>query len=333
MIWNNVELFNVAQIEQRLDGTLQMYRFPKTVSDAIGGDKHLIHKSYARDNSGCEIRFVCDKCDVVLSACNVAGYVEIYRGDFFVRCERIDVGVKTRISLEKGQIMDQCDISGIASSYSPDVWRIVMFGMSCVICDIDNYTPIRPPKASEVPEATIISYGSSISHGTFALLFTNSYVYRASNSAGMQVLCKGMGGSCHCEKEVADYIADENWDVAILELAVNMLDWYDEDEFEKRVEYLLSNALKTGKKVMLISHFRHFRDLKTEISYVERNKNFIKITQKLAEKYKSDNLCYVDGREILDDYKLLSSDLIHPTPYGHFVMGERIGKKLVDFVR
>ena len=33
MIWNQVELFNVSQIQQQEDGVLQFFRFPNTVPE------------------------------------------------------------------------------------------------------------------------------------------------------------------------------------------------------------------------------------------------------------------------------------------------------------
>lgn len=334
MIWNDVELFNVDHFDVRSDGAIVPYRFPKNVLNAFGGEDHHVNKYVGRMTTGCEIRFVCDFVDVILSASDEDGFVEIYRGDFFVRTERIEKGKRNRITLLKNQNIDKHDMSGLETAFNMDVWRIVFaHDFCCVICDVDAYTPIRPPKSEEVPQNKIMAYGSSITHGACSMVFSNSYIQRAAIISKSQVLCKGMGGSCHCEQEVADYIAKEDWDLAVLELAVNMLDWFDETQFENRVEYLLKTVLNTGKKVLLISHFRHFRDLVgSSAETIARNNNFVDITKMLAEKYSSENLFYVDGREIVDDYTMLTSDLIHPSQFGHSVMGERIAKIIKSII-
>lgn len=52
-------------------------------------------------------------------------------------------------------------------------------------------------------------YGSSITHWCWAIDARNSYAYRAGQMLGMDVLNKGLSGSCEIEKECVDYIAGQ----------------------------------------------------------------------------------------------------------------------------
>jgi hypothetical protein len=190
--------------------------------------------------------------------------------------------------------------------------------------------PIRPPKAEELPKLKMLAYGSSITHGACSMVFSNSYISRMARRLGVDVLNKGMGGSCFCEKEVAEYISTVNWDFAVLELAVNMIDLYTPLEFEKRAGYVIEKALERKKTVVFISHFTHFRDHPNENKkQFELNLEFRKASDKIKKQYKCDDLLFIDGRNIVD-YKMLTCDLIHPSIYGHSVMGDKIANILIE---
>ena len=328
MIWNNVELFNVDHIEKRDNGDVVLYRFPKDVINAFGDDFQHESKYVARMTTGCEIRFVCDAVDITLSASDEDGYVEIYRGDFYCRTERIKKGVRNRIALRKKSNIDLYNMSDVKTTFSNDVWRIIFAHDFCgVICDIDAYTPIRPPVNEELPSKIMLAYGSSITHGACSQVYTNSYISRCAKHLGVDVLCKGMGGSCFCEPKVADYIECAEWDFAVLELAVNMIDHFTSQQFKERVEFLVKKSLTKNRPVVLISHFRHFRDLDGATGG-KLNNELIAITKEIYDKYNCDNLFYIDGKSIIDDYTMLSADLIHPSIYGHSEMGKKIADKI-----
>lgn len=332
--WKNAALFNVEEIEERQDGAVLLRRFPKNVQDSFG-DKMFVNKYVARMTTGCEIRLVSDGAAVTVSAWDADGVVEVYKGDYFVKTVTVPCGRTTTIFLGDVSIkMGEYDMLPHRGRFAPWVWRIVFAHDFCgILHDIEPVTPIRPPAPNELPAKTILAYGSSITHGACSMVFSNAYIARAAQALNMDVLNKGMGGSCFCEKEVADYIADAEWDAAVLELAVNMLGKFSPEEYEKRAGYVLSRALSTGKPVVFISHFRHFRDLPDEKeAQAALNAEFRKKAEILSQRYACENLLYIDGRELLDDYKLLTADLIHPSVYGHSVIGHRLAEKMVKFL-
>ena len=325
MIWKNIELFNIAETEVRGDGAIYLYRFPSTVREAF--TRSLV--SYAAEvgklTTGCELRFVGKNADVFLSADVYEGTVEIYRGDFFCRVERLQHGVMKKIELRENTVDTYQPQSG---RFSPNVWRIVFdHDLRVVLHDVCSPDDIRPPHADEVPAKKLIAYGSSITHSACAQLFTNSYIYNVAKRLGADVLCKGMGGSCHIESEVADYLYNEEWDFASLELGINMVEVYPVSVFEERARHLITTLLKKGKPIVLISNFTSYHNIPTSAFYKE-NAAYVACLEKLYNELKCDNLYYIRGQEIVTEWDYLTADLLHPSPYGHFEMGRKIAEKI-----
>lgn len=329
MIWNNVELFNVEDIEVKPNGSVRMFRFPKPVMDIFGHESGKYPITVGRMTTGCEVRFVCKDADVFVTAEDAEGSVEIFRGDFLVRTQRLQPGISTRLELRSDLSVDGCNLSGVLTNFATNVWRIVFDHDFCGLVDeIRPFGKIRPPMPAELPEKKIIAYGSSITHGACAGFFTNAYVAHMARLLGADVLCKGMGGSCFCESEVADYLPKADWDLAVLELAVNMVGIFPVEVFRQRAKKVVENAVRTGKPVVVISHFRHSRDL-PGAGGAEENEAFITALQEICRQLQCENLYYLDGREALEDYTWLSADMIHPSIYGHAMMG----RKIADWIR
>ena len=332
MIWNDIELFNVAEIEQREDGAWRLYRFPRKVREVFAkpGFEGDPSDRIGQMTTGCELRFVCDAVDIELSA-SANGIVEIFRGDYSYRIVPIKDGERVSISLRKDTAIESNDISGVHHArFSPDVWRVTLGNDNYIVLhEIKAHAPIRPPRSDELPHKTILAYGSSITQGFNADLHSTSYVMTMGRVLGTDVLCKGMGGSCFCQREVADYIANEGWDVALLELGINMVSRFEVEEFERRATALVKDMLACGKPVVLISNYTCLFDLPDHVLR-DKNDQYVKTTERIVEMLRCDNLYYIRGRDIVDTLALLAADLIHPSTYGHTEMGRRIARKLRD---
>lgn len=327
MIWNNLELFNVSAIEPRLDGALNIYRFPENVREAFARSKSPHAMSVGNMTTGCELRFVGKAADIFISAEQYDGTVEIYRGDFFCRVERLKAGVVKCLELRPTDALDRYPLNR-TGQFSPDVWRVIFDHDFCgVLHNVRAYGEIRPPRSEEIPAKKILAYGSSITHSACAQLFTNSYIYNVGKRLGADVLCKGMGGSCHIESEVAEYLTQEAWDVAILELGINMVECYPVAEFEKRARYLVEKMIKTGKPVVLISNFTSFYNVSSDKPR-QANADYVRCLEDIYESLRRDNLYYIRGQEMIKDWDYLSCDLLHPSPYGHGEMARNIAEKI-----
>lgn len=121
MLWNNIELFNVVGIEEGAHG-VRLYRFPKATQDVFGIGGPDYAPGVGRMTTGCEMRFVADGADVTLTSVDGGdGTVEIWRGDFLCRVERLVAGAPTKIELRRDYRLDKCDFDGYKGRFSTDV--------------------------------------------------------------------------------------------------------------------------------------------------------------------------------------------------------------------
>ncbi len=329
LVIQDVELFNVNHVERRIDGAIRPLRFPGTLLSSFGDKTHFYPLTVGRMSTGCEIRFVGEAADITVSSEDVDGTVEIYRGDFFVRVEKLTAGVPKCLCLRSELQLDTTkNLPG--GRFSPNVWRIVFdHDYRALIHGITPIKPIRPPHPDEVPKKCILAYGSSITHSAGAGIYTNSYIYNVGRMLGADVLCKGMGGSCFCEEDVTEFIEREAWDMAILELGVNMVTEYPVELFKQRVRYMLTCLLELDRPIFLISNFTcHFNYSDGPVG--KKNAEYIAALEELYEQFKCKNLHYIKGTDVITDMTFLTADVLHPSPFGHMQMARIIADKIRD---
>lgn len=313
----------MARVQKRYDGAAKLLRFPENVHRAFGTADNKFPFVPAEFSTGCEIRFVGNDADIVVSGGNTDGYAEIYRGDFHHSTEYIREGIYKRIVLRADSAVDKNNINDVKTDYAKNVWRIVFSGaISAVIHDIVPLGDIRPPFENEVPKKTILVYGTSVTQGVAADVQSDSYVSVMGRTLGVNTLNKGMGGSCFCEKELAEYIADETYDICMLEPAGNMLSKaYPADEFKKRLDYILSLLTKKRRTTVILGTYRFLGSAEHN---TERYDEYCTVLSDIYNKYKENDVYYIDGRKIMDNTAYLCSDLTHPSGYGHYQMGLKI---------
>ncbi len=342
MIYKNIEFFNVAELEE-VEGFsgVRLQRFPKKVRDSLGIELYEKGRIVSQHSTGCEIRFVTDAKQVrlFLSTVEAEGDALVYRGNFFHSRHTLKPGVITPISLEEPAAFANAKEEVLESGhFSSKVWRI-LFNRYCVVFHgIDTYGHgVRPPEENEVPRIKWLAYGSSITHGASSQSFENSYVEQAAKRLKIDVKCCGLSGSCYCEKEVADFIATEaQWDIATLEIGVNMRSVFTPEEFEQRATYLIRTILENNpqKPVVIISIFPNHADypLNESSLYVIRSREFAAILKKIYSELKNPYLFLIDGKDILTDFTALTCDLLHPSAFGHILMGETLANRLRPFM-
>lgn len=339
MIYDDIEFHNVSELEEMegLPGR-RIQRFPKRVRTILGFNEHSRGRFASQRSSGCEIRFVTEGniARVFLSAVEGDADVLIYKGSFFHSYRKIKAGVINTVHLEEPAQFDTIEREALEGrGFASGVWRIMMGNTACVVfhgIDSMGYK-IRPPRKDEIPKLSWLAYGSSITNGNGAIMFHNSYVQQASLRLGVDALCNGLGGSCLCEKEVADFIAERgDWDFATLELGVNMRWRLTGEEFEARVKYMLRRICEKhpDKPIAIITIFpnraQYLLDA-TNLIY-EREREFNEILHQLYSQLGYKNLYLIEGKEILNDFSGLTSDLLHPSDFGHILMGENLADKL-----
>jgi len=324
----NLEFHNVAEFREHngLPG-LGMCRYPAKVRKVMTEHGKLM----AIESVGCEIRFFTESQNVRVYLYAVSGnpVVWVYRGDIWNATFHLEQGKISCLSVAKPDFSKFKEEYLNKGAFSPNIWRFIIGGGHVAFCSVESFGyPLRPPKISEKPKKKWLAYGSSITHADLY-----GYIHTAARILGVDLLNKGMSGSCFCEKETADYLADEcEWDFATLELGVNMRNTVEPAEFTERAEYIVdkfTSKKNADKPVILISIFPNGNDaLKIPDKVSETQNKYRKILRDLASKMKSRNVHLIEGNTILDDFTMLAADLVHPTHPGHALMGYNLAKTL-----
>lgn len=324
MIYQDVELFNAEEVEE-FDGGVMLQRFTKEACR----DTQYRASWMVSAAMGCEIRFVAesDVFWITLGAVTKDINVYVMRGDYFYDKYTIKAGTKTVLEFENHNFLSEYKKIDEAR-FSHNVWRfyfeyegpIVYYGIRSL------HGNVRPPHTSEKPKKTILAYGSSITHGCWAMDSRNSYIQQAAQRLNMDVMNKGMAGACRLENSICDFLIDlKGWDIAFLELGVNVLDHYSVEKFEQCAEYLVKNLCdrNTDKPVFLTgSYYNHISLSENR----EKSDLFEAVLMNIGDKYNLTNLHYVSGEKIMDSTEYLSRDVVHPSDWGHIRMGENLAR-------
>lgn len=319
MIYNNVELFNVDETDKTERGVV-LQRFSKEAR----ADTRNRAAWMASAAMGLEIRLVTDAEVFWITLGAEDQNIDIYvmRGDYFYDKYTVNAGSLIVLRFENDNFLSGLKtVSNVESRFSPNVWRFYFHSEGKIVyggIKLSNGS-VRSPKADEVPEKKLLAYGSSITHGCWAMDSRNAYINTAGQRLAMDVYNMGMAGACRLEKSICDFlIRRDDWDIALLELGINVLYNYTAEEFGKRAEYLVTGMCKRGKPVILTGFF-HSRNSMAGYDKVDE---FNDVLKSIMEIHNLPNLTYIDGTEIMTSSEYLSRDLVHPSDLGHIRMGE-----------
>jgi len=236
---------NVGELERlgELPGVL-LSRFPRGVREALNRRaRHVALKGV-----GCEVRFVNDHPDTrVFVAAHKPEFadqleVRIFRGDFELDKRQIPPGQTETLEINEPapDAFIAPEPAHLRFGFAPNVWRVQFGRGPGFFLGIDGLGGnLRPPRLDELPTARWLAYGSSITNSHL-----DGYPHVAARRLGVDVLNKGLSGACHCEPEVADWLATGcEWDFASLELGVNMRGMSPE-EFATRAGYLVRRVVE-----------------------------------------------------------------------------------------
>lgn len=324
MIYNDVELFNVEEIEE-FDGGVILQRFTK----AACHDTQYRASWMTSAAMGCEIRFITESYVFWITLGAAAKDVDVYvmRGDYFYDKYTIKAGAKAVLEFENHDFLSEYKKINEAR-FSHDVWRFYFHSEGAVVYyGIRSlHGNVRPPHISEKPQKTILAYGSSITHWCWAMDSRNSYIQQAAQRLDMDVMNKGMAGACRMEKSICDFLINlQGWHIAFLELGVNVLHDYSVEKFEQCAEYLVKNLCNRNKEkpVFLTGTYYNYTSMSDKREKVD---SFESILMNMKNKYGLSNLHYVDGKKIMDSTEYLSRDVVHPSDWGHIRMGENLAR-------
>lgn len=329
MTLNNVELHNIAETKQLWNGSYQLQRVPESVRVHLNDGAQ--NQSLVAANA--EIRFVCDepRARVTLS-CGTETRFYVAFGTFLHPTAFPIGGAPLTIEIEMPE-----NLRRLRSEYrenlafDPTVFRILLPRATVSFFRVEGRN-VRPPAADQLPKLRYLAYGTSITQGGSSTNPHLAYVAQAARRMGADIINLGMGGSCHAEKEMADYIAGRrDWDVATLALSVNMMGGFEVDEFRRRVSYMVNtvSGADASRPVVCITLYPYFVGLSGNHEAEEpKAAAFRSVLREVVADCRNPNVSVVEGPEILDVADGLSADMIHPSDFGMMRMGENLAKRL-----
>jgi lysophospholipase L1-like esterase len=328
MLRDGLYFHNVTEIQETPGGTLKLYRFPASVRYALSDRGRFI----AEEASGCEVRFVTDAqtLRVAIRIPETDGDVYLFCGGLFHSQHRLQAGVLHTLQLETPKRLATVQREPLlASGFVPEVWRICFGRYTAEWGGVQTFgRPVRPPQAHEQPQRRWLAYGSSITHGIYNQPMT--YVQQAARHLGLDVYNAGLSGSCLCESEVADFLASRSdWEVAALELGVNMRDRFTPEQFREATGYLLEQLLQRHpeKPIFLITIYPNFATY-NQSEITEKDRAFNAILREHVDRLQHPHIHVIEGDQVLDDFSGLSVDLVHPGEYGHMRMALNLAGRM-----
>ncbi|WP_168122355.1 GDSL-type esterase/lipase family protein [Paenibacillus sp. HB172176] len=334
MIRDGIYFHNVTELESfpYVEG-LFLRRYPREIRHILDGHGRVV----SEEATGCELRFVTSskQIRITLGIPEKDSAIRIYKGGMFHSEHRFAAGSRRTLLLEepaaKFGMVNRKHL--LQSGFAPEVWR-VCFGRSVgIFYDLNTFGhEVRPPRKEEMPRLRWLAYGSSITHGPDNASL--SYVSQAARRLKVDVLNAGLSGSCLFERETAEFLANrDDWDFASFELGINMRDDRPEDVFRSRSRYLLEQVIARhpDKHLFLITIYPNFATF-ADTNATRMDRRFNEILRSHAEELNHPNLHLIEGDTVMTDMSAMTCDLVHPSEYGHMVMGENLAKQMGPYL-
>jgi lysophospholipase L1-like esterase len=186
---------------------------------------------------------------------------------------------------------------------------------------------IEPARPEQVPARRLLSYGSSITHGALAVRPTGSWASRLAQRLEVDGINLGFGGGAHLEPEMADYIATrDDWDLATIELGINILGAVNVDEFAQRVAYFVPRIAQAhpDKWLFCIDIFRCAHDP----ANADKLAAFRRVVRDQVAALAMPRVVHIPGEEMLTRVDGLAADLVHPSPAGMEEIAANLGRRI-----
>lgn len=323
---NNIKFLNVAQFIETEEGRI-LYRYPEAVIEQLGYKESIKGKEKAKIPAMVEIQVLSysKTLQIKLKALDAHMKVFCYIDDF-QNGEAILNQDESR-TLEFKIHDRMANLYENIYSNKPYLWRIILGNGTRVVfqdIEVEDTYPIEP----QIPW---VLYGSSISQGAGALDIVNSYAFLAKQALKIDILNKGLSGSCLLEKATVDYLASLSCKGYILEIGANVRGLMDNETFKQAFSYLIDTLAKKKCPIIVISILDMFENLYKdfkEIPYHERNVEFI---QTIKDKINSMNLSYIhlaSSADWMKEIDGISADMLHPSNKGHLFLANGLIEEL-----
>lgn len=337
MIYQNIEFFNVAEIN---DGIL--YRFPKIVCENLGVPEYDAEGNYlgnytghlgsVRSTYGAELRFRAKPPIRLVLETEFDDQVTVYNGDFLNRHFFCEPGKKNEFVINANPATEGVKNKS-ANRFDKDLWRISINGNGYIRFVSLEADDISLPKEGDAPKTRLLVYGSSISQGVGTPFPVLNYVNVGAQLLGIDVLNKAVSGGCFCEEKMVEYLMSERFDAVYLEAGTNIAD-RPYEIIEERVGRLIDTvcAKNADKNVFIMTPIRGLSDVSSSTSdYRENFTKSRKVIEEHAKKFA--NTVLLDGHKLLNKDYYLAADILHPSEFGHVMMGVNFAKMLGKYIK
>ena len=322
MIFKNVEIFNIREMVKNEEGDgYILKRFPSYCeADMLEQGINM-----NRSSIGVEFRFKFKgEVSFKLKSKNPEGARAcLYLGDVQAMWQQslFTIGNEIReIVVKEYEELNDCvkQINDMKNArFSDKLYRLVFDYNDFELIDVcGDFLPID---ALDCPSKKYLSYGSSISSCSLTYISQISYNYMLAKQLGYDFINVGFSGSCRMEKEIVDYICNhERFDLATMELGINVIDSFDAEQFRERVHYLLTSigALDFYERIYVIDIFPYFNEM-CGVSE-EKLELFRRIVKEETLALNNPKIKHLRGDSLLSDRSKLCADLVHPDIDGHF---------------
>lgn len=323
MILGQAELHNVHELLDDPGGA-------GSICCRVPNDLRVTLNESAKNNalqaSGCEIRFNLEGPRAVVTLRSPEGptLAEVYQGDFFSALHIVNE-TPTRIVVARPDsepVMRQVTPSG--ARFDTGLTRVVLPWRPAVrLVSIEGETSL--PRPDQSPATRYLAYGSSITHGSTAVRPTGTYPARTAELLGTDLFNLGFGGGAHMEAGMADYIAGrDDWDVATLEMGINVVQSFSVEEFHRRVEYFVTTIADAhpDEWIFCIDIFPCLYDFMGD----EKCETFRIIVAERVRQLNRPKLAHIPGDAMLRSNNGLTTDLVHPAPGGFEEMARNLAE-------
>ena len=331
-----VTLHNVGGVEPTADGSaVMLYRVPKSVRDRLTEPNKQSQKTGA--DTMCqarhsEIRFVLNEGEkpenirLHLQAESPTS-ITFYWGDIYSGHRRLQAGGKAKPFGVTGHglmytMMDKYPQGRFANR----VCRVIVDGAEVSLHGIEG--DVRPPRPDELTPI-MISYGTSISQGYNASRPDLQWNSLTARMLGHDLINLGSSGTAFCEPAMADYISAQPWDMAVLEISVNMVGNFDTPEFEKRATYLVNSLANSHPDALIfcISIFPWGVGHYWRGDANRKTKEFREVLRQIVERSGHKNVHYVHGPDLLS-FSGLYHDMLHPSDMGMIEIATKLTQQI-----
>lgn len=334
MLYQNAQLYNIRAMVPLPDGGFRLSRIPEELRLKMNEGA----QNTAFNTCGCEIRFNLrsGSAKIILRRTgrngvpvDPAGVAEVrfgpFQGDWTI-CPRTIGPKPTTLTIQAPDNLEQlqCYAKETGQNYDPALVRVILpYEWPTELVDIVG--DIEPPRPEQSPSRQLLAYGSSITHGGGAVRPTESYAMLTAAQLGLDLINMGFAGSAQMEPEMAHFIANQLvWDLAILEMGINVIGVWPVEKFRERVEEFVREIASThsDRWVFCIDLFPCSYDL-TKTPLISQYRQVVRET---VEALQLPKLVYLNGQSLLTIPNGLSCDLVHPSADGMQEIAARLVK-------